>query len=212
MAWHPFFRIDGGFAKGRSPITAVARNPDHLDLFVTGTDGGIYSIYWDDTSGWAGSWFRIKEGIAKPGSLVTAVARDPDHLDLFVTGTDGGIYSIYWDAASSWASSWFRIRDGVAELGSPITAVARNPDHLDLFVTGTNGGIYSTYWGPDHVSLAPQTILEIKYENPPLPATAIGLRAKEHTQTAPILVMSGFRLSHRWKNTMKLPWWVRPVG
>ena len=162
MAWHPFFRIDGGFAKGRSPITAVARNPDHLDLFVTGTDGGIYSIYWDDTSGWAGSWFRIKEGIAKPGSLVTAVARDPDHLD--------------------------------------------------LFVTGTNGGIYSTYWGPDHVSLAPQTILEIKYENPPLPATAIGLRAKEHTQTAPILVMSGFRLSHRWKNTMKLPWWVRPVG
>jgi hypothetical protein len=45
--WSSFFRIDVGFAKGRSPVTVVARIPDHLDLFVTGTDGGIYSAYWD---------------------------------------------------------------------------------------------------------------------------------------------------------------------
>src|SRR5262245_54989386 len=37
MSWHPFFRIDNGFAKGRSSVTAVARNPDHLDLFVPET-------------------------------------------------------------------------------------------------------------------------------------------------------------------------------
>ena len=87
----------------------MARNPDHLDLFVTGTDGGIYSIYWDDASGWGSSWFRIREGIAEVGSPVTAMARTPDHLDLFVTGTDGGIYSIYWDANSGRPDSWFRL-------------------------------------------------------------------------------------------------------
>jgi hypothetical protein len=135
------FTVDPGTA-----VTALSRSQDHIDLFVTGTDGGVYSVYWDAASSWASSWSRIREGLAKPGSLVTAVARNPDHLDLFVTGTDGGIYSIYWDDASGWASSWFRIGDGVAELGSPITAVARNPDHLDLFVTGTDGGIYSIYW------------------------------------------------------------------
>src|SRR5271165_5828132 len=37
--WHPWFRVSGGAAAPRSPITAVARNPNHLDLFVTGTDG-----------------------------------------------------------------------------------------------------------------------------------------------------------------------------
>ena len=87
----------------------MARTPDHLDLFVTGTDGGIYSIYWDDASGWGSSWFRIREGIAEVGSPVTAMARTPDHLDLFATGTDGGIYSIYWDANSGWPDSWFRL-------------------------------------------------------------------------------------------------------
>ena len=90
-------------------VTAIGRNPDHLDLFVTGTDGGIYSIYWDAASSWASSWFRISEGVAELGSPITAVARNPDHLDLFVTGTDGGIYSIYWDANSGWPDSWFRL-------------------------------------------------------------------------------------------------------
>src|SRR2546425_3329095 len=39
----PFcIRIREGIAKVGSPVTAMARAPDHLDLFVTGTDGGIY--------------------------------------------------------------------------------------------------------------------------------------------------------------------------
>jgi len=143
--WSSFFRIDVGFAKGRSPVTVVARNPDHLDLFVTGTDGGIYSAYWDGASGWS-SFFRIDVGFATTGGTsVAAIARIPDHLDLFVTGTDGGIYSAYWDSASGW-SSFFRIDAGFAKGRSPVTVVARIPDHLDLFVTGTDGGIYSAYW------------------------------------------------------------------
>ena len=144
MSWHSFFRIDAGFAKGRSPVAAVARNPDHLDLFVTGTDGGIHSAYWDSASGWS-SFFRIDDRFAQGRSPVAAVARNPDHLDLFVTGTDGGIHSAYWDSASGW-SSFFRIDDRFAQGRSPVAAVARNPDHLDLFVTGTDGGIHSAYW------------------------------------------------------------------
>ena len=101
---HVGFTVNPGTA-----VTAIARNPDHLDLFVTGSDGGIYSTYWDAVSSWASGWFRIREGIAELGSPITAVARDPDHLDLFVTGTDGGIYSIYWDANSGWPNSWFRL-------------------------------------------------------------------------------------------------------
>ena len=144
MSWHPWFNVSGGAAALRSPITAIARNRDHLDLFVTGTDGKIYSTWWDAASGWA-NWFSVSGGMAALGSPVTAVARNPNHLDLFVTGTDGRIYSTWWDAASGWAN-WFNVSGGAAHLGAPITAVARNPNHLDLFVTGTDGRIYSTWW------------------------------------------------------------------
>jgi len=144
VGWHGWFNVSGGAAALRSPITVVARNPDHLDLFVTGTDGLIYSCWWAAASGWSG-WFNVSGGAAALGSPVTAIARNPNHLDLFVTGTDGLIYSCWWDAASGW-SGWFNVSGGAAALRSPITAIARNPDHLDLFVTGTDGRIYSCWW------------------------------------------------------------------
>jgi len=95
LSWHGWFNVSGGAAALRSPITALARNPDHLDLFVTGTDGRIYSTWWDASSGW-GSWFNVSGGAAALTSPIDVVARYPDHLDLFVTGTDGRIYSTWW--------------------------------------------------------------------------------------------------------------------
>jgi hypothetical protein len=141
-----WFDVAGGAANPGSPVTAVARNPDHLDLFVTGTDGRIYSTFWDAASGWPSGWFPIADRVAPLGSVVTAIARNPDHLDLFITDQGGSISSTYWDAATGWAAGWFDVAGGAAKPGSPVTAIARNPDHLDLFVIGTDSRIYSTFW------------------------------------------------------------------
>ena len=128
----------------RSPYHAIARNPNHLDLFVTGTDGRIYSTWWDASGGWA-NWFNVSGGAAALGSPITVVARNPNHLDLFVTGTDGGIYSSLVGCERR-LGHWFNVSGGRAALGSKVTAIARNPNHLDLFVTGTDGRIYSCWW------------------------------------------------------------------
>ena len=144
MGWHAFFRIDTGFAKGRFDVTAVARYPNHLDVFVPGSDGGVHSAYWDDANGW--SWFfRIDEGFALARSTVSAVARNPDHLDLFVTGADGRVHSTYWDSTAGWAT-FFAVDGGFTQARSPVAVVARDPNHLDLFVTGADGRVYSCYW------------------------------------------------------------------
>jgi hypothetical protein len=42
-----------------STVTCLSRFQDHIDLFATGRDGGIYSTFWDASSGWAGHWFRV---------------------------------------------------------------------------------------------------------------------------------------------------------
>jgi hypothetical protein len=42
-----------------STVTSLCRFQDHIDLFVTGRDGGIYSTFWDASSGWFGHWFRV---------------------------------------------------------------------------------------------------------------------------------------------------------
>ena len=95
MSWANWFNVSGGAAALGSPITVVSRRPDHLDLFVTGTDGRIYSTWWHEGQGWAG-WFNVSGGAAALGSPIDAIARFPEHLDLFVTGTDGRIYSTWW--------------------------------------------------------------------------------------------------------------------
>ena len=99
MGWHPFFRIDPGFSRARFDVAAVARYPEHLDLFVPGSGGEIRSAYWDDASGWS-SFFRIDEKFALARSAVRAVARNPEHLDLFVTGSDRRVHSSYWDSST----------------------------------------------------------------------------------------------------------------
>ena len=40
-------------------VTDLSRFRDHIDLFVVAADGGIYSTFWDASSGGAGHWFRV---------------------------------------------------------------------------------------------------------------------------------------------------------
>jgi hypothetical protein len=144
MGWHPFFRIDPGFSRARSDVTAVARYPEHLDLFAHGSGGEIRSAYWDDAGGWS-PFFRIDEKFALARSAVSAVARNPDHLDLFVTCSDGRVHSSYWDSATGWAN-FFAIDTGFTKARLAVAVVARDADHLDLFVTGSDGRLYSCSW------------------------------------------------------------------
>ncbi|HTS29022.1 MAG TPA: hypothetical protein VMH81_24290 [Bryobacteraceae bacterium] len=145
--WRAWFPLKGGLASGGgtgSPITAVARYSGHLDLFTVGTDGRVYSAFWDVAGGWS-DWFAIGTLICRPGSTVNAVARYNDHLDLFTTAADGRVMSTWWDARTGWAN-WFQVQGGVAAAGTTVTAIARYPFHLDLFTVGKDNRVYSCWW------------------------------------------------------------------
>jgi hypothetical protein len=98
-----------------SPISCLSRFQNHIDLFVTGRDGGVYSTFWDANGGWFNHWFRLVDTnfpdsfTVPPGSVVSSMSRFQDHIDLFVVGRDGGVYSTFWDANGGWFNHWFRI-------------------------------------------------------------------------------------------------------
>ncbi|HEY3411005.1 MAG TPA: hypothetical protein VGK53_22800, partial [Propionicimonas sp.] len=150
----PFPITPPGAARADSPIVAVSRTPDHMDVFWIGPDGAVGSTWWDAApgSGWGDHQpFPITPpGAAGPGSGLTAVARTSDHLDVFWVGPDGGVGSTWWDSAAG--SGWgdhqpFGIApSGAARLGSGIASVARTSQHLDVFWVGPDGGIGSTWW------------------------------------------------------------------
>jgi hypothetical protein len=146
QSWQ-WFRIgQPGDAVPGQPVTAVWSTPQHLDLFVTATDGTVKSTWWEATVGWQ-AWFAIGHaGNASPGQAVTAVWSTPQHLDLFITAADGTVRSTWWEAAPGW-QTWFAIGPAAnASPGQLVTAVWSTPQHLDLFITAADGTVKSTWW------------------------------------------------------------------
>ena len=150
--WHGWWPIRDGRAAPGAPVTAVSRRTDHLDIFVTGTDGRVWTAAWNpsNTDGWHG-WWPIRDLHVPMRTPINAVVRSPDHLDLFATGTDGIIRTAAWapDHTDGW-HGWWPIRDGRAAPGAPVTAVSRRTDHLDIFVTGTDGRVWTAAWNPSN--------------------------------------------------------------
>jgi hypothetical protein len=134
-------------ARARTPISVIARFPEHLDVFAVAGDGRTMSNWWDQSTGWAG-WFNLMGGIASPGgpgSPVTAVHRYAGHIDLFTVGTDNRVWSAWWNSATGW-HPWFQIGDLQCRAGAVVNAVCRYSDHIDLFTTASDGRTMSTWW------------------------------------------------------------------
>jgi len=162
--WQPWFSIhpESGEAAPGQPVTAVWRNANHLDLFMTGKDGRVMSAFFEGNS-WQ-PWFAIspESAMATAGQPVTAVWRNADHLDLFMTDKDGRVVSTFFEK-DAW-QPWFAIpsHSAMAIPGQPITAVWRNANHLDLFMTRQDGRVVTTFfednsWQPDWIAIHPES-------------------------------------------------------
>ena len=112
-AWRGWWSVAGGQTTIGTPVTAVSRHPNKLDVFMVGKDGGVYTAAWDlgVANGAGRGWWRVKDLVAVSASAVAAVARDPDKLDIFAVRTNGQMFTAAWDhnaAAGEW-TGWWRI-------------------------------------------------------------------------------------------------------
>jgi hypothetical protein len=131
-----------------APVTALAPwGNGHVDLFVTDSDGVVWSTFWEKGTSWV-SWFPIHPEVKMhPGASVSAYAPPwGNHIDLFVTDSDGVVWSTFWEKGTSWVS-WFPIHPEITMYpGAPVTALVTHPGHYDVFVTDRNGSVLSTFW------------------------------------------------------------------
>jgi hypothetical protein len=109
FGWNPGYQIPGagpGFAKPGSRVTAVVRDPNHVDLYVVHSDGTLWNAGWwaSDVNGpgefgWNPGYHIGLDSKVDPNATVTGLARHPNHVDLFVAGKNGQVFSPWWDAA-----------------------------------------------------------------------------------------------------------------
>lgn len=187
QGWRPWFPIHPQtvFAQDR-PTVAVARQPEHIDLFRVGFDGAVWSAWWHgegDPGGWR-PWFQIHaETRFSPKADVTAVARESEHLDLFIVGLDGRVWSAWWHGAGDpggWRP-WFTVPgDARFDPSQRVAVVARRSDHVDLFCIDTNGVVWSAWWHADNIGWRPWFPLFAERQFPSVGRVTAIAREPEH--------------------------------
>jgi Peptidase family M23 len=135
---------------GLGITSAIARDPDHLDLVVTDSGGRLWTARWAPGA-FAANWDRwrpVLNTVSSPGTPASVVARAPTKLDVFAAGLDGRTWTAAWDAdrvSSQWRG-WWNVLSGWLPPGGAVTAISRDPAKLDIFLVSNDGGIYTAAW------------------------------------------------------------------
>jgi hypothetical protein len=137
----------------RSPVTPVARDPQHLDLFLSDVNGAVLNAgWWAEGDQWHDGYPVTDKRFVVPGTRVAVVARKPDIVDLYVVRADGSVWNAAWWSATVNNGRWNAgypvpgAGPGFAPAGATVTAVARTPDTVDLYLVRTDGSVWNAGW------------------------------------------------------------------
>lgn len=121
---------------GTSSAAPSASGATRTDVFVRGTDGGLWQRTWSGAS-WGG-WQPL-------GGIVTAnpaaVSSAANRIDVFVRGTDDGLWQQSWNG-TTW-TGWTSL-GGILTSGAAVAS--QGAGTLDVFVRGTDGGLWHKSW------------------------------------------------------------------
>lgn len=149
-AWQPWQTIhpEVKFDPGHQKVAAVARTQGHVDLFVIGFDGVIYTSWWEQGPGWQ-AWKQIRpeKTFDTTTQRVAALARTQGHVDLFVIGNDNVIWSTWWEQNADW-QPWISIHPETVfdHTRQRVIPLARTQDHVDLFAIGFDNAVWTSWW------------------------------------------------------------------
>jgi len=151
--WGGWWSVGKGSFLPGTPVAAVSRSENTIDLFAVGLDGRVWSAAWGaHTQGKWDGWLSILDHLFLPGSPVTAISRKKDQLDLFAVDGNGEVRTAAWSPAGNngqWGG-WWRVTqsNGTFTPGTPVAVASRGEDQLDLFAIGLDGRVWSAAWGP----------------------------------------------------------------
>lgn len=147
----PWFPVHSEVKFGAgAPVTALARDEGHMDLFVSDASGAIWSTYWDATEGggWH-NWFLIDAG-RRMGEVATigAVWLDSSRIDLFAKDSYGTLWwSFFKYDGQGWRpwSSPFESSPAMMHGAFPVTVWYREGE-LNVLCVDRNGKIRESYY------------------------------------------------------------------
>src|SRR5713101_739072 len=151
--WHPPFPATPP-AAADSPLAAVTRFADALDIFWIGPDGAVATTWANpqvETGRWHPPFPITPPGGTRADSSLAVVTRLNGALDVFWIGPDGAVATTWANPqvdSGRWHPPFPITPSGAARLGSPLAAVTRLDGALDVFWIGADGAVAITWANP----------------------------------------------------------------
>ncbi|KQW06937.1 hypothetical protein [Streptomyces sp. Root369] len=83
------WRSIGGFFPAGTPVTAITKSSNSIDLFITGNDKKVYTSWWYEGQDWSGvndNWRPIAPGVPQPSISLEAIQVPGEGRFVEVTG------------------------------------------------------------------------------------------------------------------------------
>ena len=140
--WHPWVPVGAPISSLFGEPCVIARDDNHIDLFVYDQDNGISHNYLDIPFGnWQGQWSVISNMVAP--FLLGAVAPTADTVYLFADGPRSSRGDFSSSAAGSWTAFELIPNSAAAAIGGDVAALSRRPTRLDVFYRDSS--VYGSY-------------------------------------------------------------------
>ncbi len=187
MAVAAYYLTIGGWRSLGGTLTsapaAAAGSATSEDVFVRGTDGGLWQMHWNGSA--FSGWSSLGGGLTADPA---AAAQGTTRLDVFVRGTDRALYQRTWNGAS-W-SAWSGL--GGTLSSGPGASVLAGTTTLDVWVEGTDGQLYQRASADGGSSFGPWVALGGRITSDPAAVSSTAGRIDVFARG------SDLQLYHRW--------------
>jgi hypothetical protein len=133
-----------GIVPDRSPIAALTRGDDHMELWVVDENGVVRGAPFFNGA-WQTWYWLFGRQFPQRGHLA-ALSRGGSHMEVWGVGTDGLLHGVWFDG--SW-QRWYTLGTpaGVAlQPGAPVAAWTRHAGHMEVWVVGTDGRLHGIWF------------------------------------------------------------------
>jgi hypothetical protein len=129
----------GGGSTASPAAVSMNYSYSRLDVFVRGTDGGLWQKYYQN--GWS-TWISLGGHLAS-GTGPAVSSSSAGRLDVFVDGTEGALWHKAWNG-TSW-SNWENL-GGHLTSSPAATRWSSNATNIEVFARGTDGAVWWKQW------------------------------------------------------------------
>ena len=150
--WQPWFPLGPNVFPANSAITSLSTTPGGTSLFLLGSDGQVWSKFFDPQNPVWSPWFALGPNVFPAGAPIAAISTTPGGTSLFVLGSDGQVWSKFFDPQNRVWSPWFALGPNTFPSTSSVTALSTKPGGTSLFVPGSDGQVWTKVFDPQNPS------------------------------------------------------------